>query len=80
MSKSLETRIAKLEAIRGITRDPLTIIICLAPKGYVTGYAWDGGEVLRKAGESEEALLARVDKEVPVNPWGGRVIREESTL
>lgn len=58
----LESRIARIEAHMGARTKPLVICIVSWMDGDVTGFSMPSGNVMRKPGETEEALFKRACK------------------
>jgi hypothetical protein len=82
MKTSLKARVEKLEGAAG-GGEPLYIVLhCSCPGDEIYGYEWgsalarERGRTIREPGESDDALLARAEREAlpALEPWGWIVL------
>src|SRR5690242_19038042 len=64
MSRSLLALVEALEKLSEPLREPVFVLLNCLPLGdQLSGYSWNGGSARRKPGESDDALLARAERE-----------------
>ena len=76
MSKTLLSRIERLEQASNATADAMTVILASYADAPLVGYRSGGAYTERRADESEVALQERAANEMPHESWGGIVMRE----
>ena len=72
----LLSRIERLEQVSNATADALTVILVDFADAPLSGYRWKDEYIERRANETEDALHCRAITTIPLEPWGGRVLRE----
>ena len=73
---SLLSRIERLEQVSNATADALTVILVDFADAPLSGYRWKDSYVKRRADETEDVLNGRAIAAIPLEAWGGRVMRE----
>ena len=73
---SLLSRIERLEQVSNAAADALTVILVDFVDAPLSGYRWKDEYIERRANETEDALHYRAITTIPLEPWGGRVLRE----
>ena len=76
MSKTLLSRIEWLEQASIATADAVTVILVDFADAPLSGYRWKDAYIERRADETEDALHGRAIAAIPLEAWGGRVMRE----
>ena len=76
MSKTLLSRIARLEQASVSTADALNIVLVSFADGPLVGYCWKDANIERRPDETDDALHERATAAIPLEAWGGRVMRE----
>lgn len=81
MSRNLEARIAKLEAVRGKADDVLTVVlVCFGKESQGTLLGFEGRTLTttRKPGESEDDLIKRAElAELAAKPQSRQILLRE---
>ena len=73
---SLLSRIERLEQVSNATADALTVILVDFADAPLSGYRWKDVYIERRANETEDALHGRAIAAIPLEDWGGRILRE----
>ena len=76
MSKTLLSRIERLEQASIATADGLTVILVDFADAPLSGYRWKDEYIKHRAHETDDDLQDRAIAAIPLDPWGGRVMRE----